>query len=49
MRWGHDEEMTKATARAETRGAARRATAAKKHTNTTNPWNALWAMMAGFF
>jgi EmrB/QacA subfamily drug resistance transporter len=41
--------MTKATARAQTRGAAPRATAAKKHTNTTNPWNALWAMMVGFF
>jgi EmrB/QacA subfamily drug resistance transporter len=40
--------MTTATARARTAGATRRA-AAKKRTNTTHPWNALWAMMAGFF
>ncbi|MBO0880591.1 MAG: DHA2 family efflux MFS transporter permease subunit, partial [Mycobacterium sp.] len=41
--------MTKATARAQTRGTAPRVAAAKKHTNTTNPWHALWAMMVGFF
>jgi EmrB/QacA subfamily drug resistance transporter len=46
--------MTKPTARARTHGATRRATttAAKKCKNRTtsgNPWNALWAMMIGFF
>jgi EmrB/QacA subfamily drug resistance transporter len=43
--------MTTATARRRTGGGTRRApaTTAKKRTNTANPWNALWAMMVGFF
>jgi EmrB/QacA subfamily drug resistance transporter len=43
--------MTTATARRQTGGGTRRAPAAtaKKRTNTANPWNALWAMMVGFF
>jgi EmrB/QacA subfamily drug resistance transporter len=39
--------MTTATARGGTRRVS--AATAKKRTNIVNPWNALWAMMVGFF
>ena len=44
-------EMTRATTRAEPDGATTRAEpdGAQAAAPTTNPWNALWAMMVGFF
>ena len=43
--------MTTATARGRSGGGARgvNGATAKKRAETVNPWNALWAMMVGFF
>ena len=42
--------MTMATIRARAGGGPRRGNAAaNKRTTAPNPWNALWAMMVGFF